>query len=211
MIVRLEGTLLEVSPSHAVLDVGGVGFELGISATTAASLPPLGTTGVVLLVRMVVREGAMDLYGFAQREERALFDRLVAISGVGPKLALSVLSSFSPVQLAMVVAEHDLSRITQVSGVGKRTGQRLLVELEDVFAKDVELRGIVATGLGTDAQARLPEPPAASAVSEAAEALLTMGFSSKEIELALEGADDAGAQTTEAALAYALRRLGGGR
>ena len=85
----------------------------------------------------------MDLYGFASREERALFDRLVAISGVGPKLALSVLSTFTPAQLATVVATQDINRMAQVPGVGKRKGQRLLVELEGVFAKSAELRSLL--------------------------------------------------------------------
>ena len=79
MIVRLTGTLLEVLPTHVVLDVNGVGYELGVSANTAASLPPAGEAGVTLLTRLIVREDAMELYGFSSREERALFDRLVAI------------------------------------------------------------------------------------------------------------------------------------
>ena len=100
MIVQLTGTLLEVLPLHVVLDVQGVGYELGVSATTAASLPPVGQSGVTILTRLIVREDAMDLYGFSSREERALFDRLVAISGVGPKLALAVLSTFTGLVLA---------------------------------------------------------------------------------------------------------------
>ena len=116
MIVRLTGTLVEVLPTHVVLDVNGVGYELGVSANTAASLPPTGEAGVTLLTRLIVREDAMELYGFSTREERALFDRLVAISGVGPKLALSVLSTFKPQELATVVATEDVGRMSQVSG-----------------------------------------------------------------------------------------------
>ena len=104
MIVQLTGTLVELTASHVVLDVGGVGYELGVSAVTAASLPASGTPGVTLLARLQVREDAMTLFGFSSREERALFDRLCAISGVGPKLALSVLSTFTPSQVAGVVA-----------------------------------------------------------------------------------------------------------
>ena len=125
MIVQLTGTLVEVLPTHVVLDVGGVGYELGVSSSTAAALPQAGEAGVTVLTRLIVREDAMDLYGFATREERALFDRLVAISGVGPKLALSVLSTFSPAQLATVVATQDIGRMAQVPGVGKRKGRRL--------------------------------------------------------------------------------------
>lgn len=151
----------------------------------------------------------MDLYGFASREERALFDRLVSISGVGPKLALAVLSTFTPAQLATVVTTQDVARISQVPGVGKRKGQRLLVELEGVFAKDVELRGLVGLEQPTLGSVA-PVATAASVASEAADALLSMGFSPQEVELSLEGHEEAGATTIEQALSYALRRLGGG-
>lgn len=209
MIVQLTGTLVEVLPTHAVLDVGGVGYELGISSQTAASLPQVGEAGVTILTRLIVREDAMDLYGFASREERALFDRLVSISGVGPKLALAVLSTFTPAQLATVVTTQDVARISQVPGVGKRKGQRLLVELEGVFAKDVELRGLVGLEQPTLGSVA-PVATAASVASEAADALLSMGFSPQEVELSLEGHEEAGATTIEQALSYALRRLGGG-
>ena len=209
MIVQLTGTLLEVLPTHVVIDVGGVGYELGVSSLTAAALPAVGEAGVTVLTRLIVREDAMDLYGFATREERALFDKLVAISGVGPKLALSVLSTFTPAQLATVVATQDVNRISKVPGVGKRKGQRLLVELEGVFAKDANLRGLVGLEQPELGQAAAPAATT-SVVSEATEALLSMGFSPQEAELALEGHEEAGATTIERALAYALRRLGGG-
>ena len=208
MIVQLTGTLVEVLPTHVVLDVGGVGYELGVSSSTAAALPAVGEAGVTVLTRLIVREDAMDLYGFANREERALFDRLVAVSGVGPKLALSVLSTFTPAQLATVVATQDVTRMSQVPGVGKRKGQRLLVELEGVFAKDAELRGLV--GLEQPSLTAAAPTAAAPVLSEATDALLSMGFSPQEAELALEGYEQAGATTIEKALAYALRRLGGG-
>ena len=210
MIVQLSGTLLEVTPSRVVMDVGGVGFELGVSSTTAASLPHAGEAGVTVLARMIVREDAMELYGFATRDERALFDQLRAISGVGPKLALSVLSTFSPGALAQVVVGQDAARMAQVPGVGRKKASRLLVELSDVFSKNAELRGLV--GLSEpDAALPLSAAPAAGVESEAAEALLSMGFTSQEAELALEGHEEAGAVTIEQVLAYALRRLGSGR
>lgn len=211
MIVQLTGTLLEVLPTHVVLDVGGIGYELGVSSSTAAALPQVGEAGVTILTRLIVREDAMDLYGFATREERALFDRLRAISGVGPKLALAVLSTFSPAQLATVVATQDIGRMAQVPGVGKRKGQRLLVELEGVFTKDAELRGLVGLEQPTLTTAASAPVPAASVAAEATDALLSMGFSPQEAELALEGHEEAGATTIEKALSYALKRLGGGR
>ena len=210
MIVQLTGTLLEVTPSRVVMDVGGVGYELGVSSTTAAALPHAGEAGVTVLARMIVREDAMELYGFATREERALFDQLRAISGVGPKLALSVLSTFSPGALAQVVMGQDAARMAQVPGVGRKKASRLLVELSDVFSKNAELRGLVGLS-GPDAALPLSAAPAAGVESEAAEALLSMGFTSQEAELALEGHEEAGAVTIEQVLAYALRRLGSGR
>ena len=175
MIVQLTGTLLEVTPSRIVMDVGGVGYELGVSSTTAASLPHVGEAGVTVLARMIVREDAMELYGFATREERALFDQLRAISGVGPKLALSVLSTFSPGALAQVVIGQDAARMAQVPGVGRKKASRLLVELSDVFSKNAELRGLV--GLSEpDAALPLSAAPSAGVESEAAEALRKGGF-----------------------------------
>ena len=210
MIVQLTGTLLEVTPSRIVMDVGGVGYELGVSSTTAASLPHVGEAGVTVLARMIVREDAMELYGFATREERALFDQLRAISGVGPKLALSVLSTFSPATLAQVVVAQDAARMAQVPGVGRKKASRLLVELSDVFSKNAELRGLV--GLSEpDASLPFSAAPSAGVEAEASEALLSMGFTSQEAELALEGHAEAGAVTIEQVIAYALRRLGSGR
>lgn len=212
MIVQLTGTLLEVLPTHIVLDVGGVGFELGVSSTTAASLPHVGESGVTVLARMVVRDDAMELYGFATREERALFDQLRTISRVGSKLALAILSTFSPSALAQVVTTQDAARMAQVPGVGRKTASRLIVELSDVFSKNAELRGLV--GLSSPDAASLPLGPAAAGAgveADATEALLSMGFTSQEAELALEGHAEAGAVSVEQVLAYALRRLGSGR
>ena len=210
MIVQLTGMLVEVTPSRVVMDVGGVGYELGVSSTTAAALPHVGEAGVTVLARMIVREDAMELYGFATREERALFDQLRAISGVGPKLALSVLSTFSPATLAQVVIAQDAARMAQVPGVGRKKASRLLVELSDVFSKNAELRGLVGLS-DPDASLPLSVVPSAGVEAEATEALLSMGFTSQEAELALEGHAEAGASTIEQVLAYALRRLGSGR
>ena len=208
MIVQLTGTLVEVMPTHAVIDCRGVGYELGISALTAQALPAVGTSGVTILTRLIVREDAQELYGFATREERALFDQLRAISGVGPTLALAVLSTFTPAQLATVVVTQDAGRMAQVPGVGKKKASRLLVELSDVFSRNIELKQLV--GL-TDA---LPAPKEAVRdvpAQAAADAQLSMGFTSAEVALALEGAAEAGIASTKDMLSYALRRLGGGR
>ena len=208
MIVQLTGTLVSVLPTRVVIDVGGVGYELGVSSTTAAALPPVGEAGVTILTRMIVREDAMELYGFATREERALFDQLRAIVGVGPKLALSALSTFTPAQLAQVVSTQDISRMAQVPGVGRKKASRLLVELSDVFSKNAELRGLVGLSEPSGQVTLSAEVPSVDA--DATDALLSMGFTPQEAGLALEGHDDAGATTIEKAIAYALRRLGSG-
>ncbi len=214
MIVQLTGTLLEINPTSVVLDVGGIGYELGVSANTIGALPACGEAGVTLLTRLVVREDAMELFGFASKTERVLFDQLRAISGVGPKLALAVLSTFTPEQLAHIVQAQDSARMAQVPGVGQKKASRLLMELSDVFSKNAELKRLV--GLSSPESARLAvtggaQAGAASLETDATEALLAMGFTSQEAELALEGYEKAGAATIEKVVAYALRRLGSGR
>ena len=202
MITLLTGVLVEASPSVAVLDVGGVGFEVGISGTTAASLPPLGQT-CRLFTRLQVREDAMTLFGFASKEERTMFDRLVAVSGVGPRLALAVLSKFTVGQLCTVVMAEDAKGMATVPGVGKKTAQRLILELKSVFAKD---HGLLAADVPAAGQLPLGSAPASTALDDARAALLSMGFTPQEADLALDGLD--GAARVEELLASALKRLG---
>lgn len=204
MIAQVRGSLEEASLSSVVVDVGGVGFELGISGITAAGLPALGQE-VRLYTRMQVREDAWSLFGFATKEERTLFDHLVSVSGVGPKLALSVLSKFRASELYAVVVTEDAKRMQSVPGVGKKTAQRLILELQSTFAKDKSLSGISA-----ELPDRLPLAPRDSgALADANAALLSMGFTPQEAELALAGYDD-GRATTEEMLQGALKRLGMG-
>lgn len=210
MIVQLTGTLVEFTASTVVLDVHGVGYELGVSAVTASSLPEAGTPGVTLLARMLVREDSMTLFGFSSREERSLFDRLCAISGVGPKLALSVLSTFTPSQLAGVVVAEDAGMMATVPGVGKKLASRLLLELESVFSKDPALVSLAsAASLPARGGVVAAVPAAGSGVdADVTAALLAMGFTGEEATLALEGHEEAGATSTKAAIQYALKRLG---
>lgn len=206
MIVQLTGTLVDATPSRVVLDVAGVGYELGISSTTAAALPAVGESGVTLLCRMIVREDALTLYGFASREERSLFDHLISVSGVGPKLALSVLSTFTAKALVDIVGSEDSARLSTVPGVGKKTAGRMILELKGVFSKDPELMGLA--GLALSGVTPAGGDDSAGATGEAAAALLSMGFTPQEAKLALEGAPEPAA--IEAVLGYALRRLGRG-
>ena len=202
MIAQLSGTLLEATPTQAVVDAGGVGFELGISGTTAAALPAPGGA-VSLYTRFRLANDAMALYGFATREERTMFDRLIAVSSVGPRMALSVLSRFTVGELYAVVMAEDAKAMATVPGVGKKTAQRLILELKGTLAKDASLAGAAVPVVG-----QLPLSAAgADVLGDARAALLSMGFSPQEAELALDGYDGQGMRVEEL-LGAALKRLG---
>ncbi|MBW8078230.1 MAG: Holliday junction branch migration protein RuvA [Gallionella sp.] len=132
MIGRLSGTLLEKNPPQILLDVQGVGYEIDVPMSTFYNLPALHEK-VVLHTQFVVREDAQLLYGFLTVEERVAFRQLLKISGVGPKLALSVLSGLSLNDLAAAVVHKDAARLTKIPGVGKKTAERLLLELQGKF------------------------------------------------------------------------------
>lgn len=203
MISQLHGIVLEASPSQVVIDVSGIGFELGISGITAAQLPALGDE-VRLYTRMQVREDACTLFGFTTAEERTMFDRLVAVSGVGPRLALAVLSMFTTSQLYSIVMAEDDKNMATVPGVGKKTAKRLILELKSVFAKD---KGFVPVDIGAVPVAAAASARSSSALDECREALLSMGFSPQEAELALDGYDGRDMRVEEL-LSSALKRLG---
>lgn len=190
--------------SAAVIDVGGVGYEVGISATTAAGLPPAGDE-VRLYTRMRISNDAVALFGFLTASERMVFDRLISVSSVGPRLALSVLSKFSVEQLYTVVLSEDAKAMATVPGVGKKTAQRLILELKGTFAKE---RGLVGADLPAAGQLPIGAPDR-SVLEDAREALLSMGFSPQETDLALEGYDGRDMRV-EDVLAAALKRLGMG-
>lgn len=190
--------------SAAVIDVGGVGYEVGISATTAAGLPPVGDE-VRLYTRMRISNDAVALFGFLTASERMVFDRLISVSSVGPRLALSVLSKFSVEQLYTVVLSEDAKAMATVPGVGKKTAQRLILELKGTFAKE---RGLVGADLPAAGQLPIGAPDR-GVLEDAREALLSMGFSPQETDLALEGYDGRDMRV-EDVLAAALKRLGMG-
>ncbi len=206
MISQLRGILLEATMSQAVIDVGGVGYEVGISGTTAAALPQAGDE-VRLYTRMRASSDAVALFGFSSAAERSVFDRLVAVSGVGARLALSVLSTFSPDQLYTAVMAEDVKTMSKVPGVGKKTAQRLILELKSVFAHD---RGLAAAA--TPLAGQMPLGTVAentTALDDARAALLSMGFSPQETDLALNGLEATDGRA-EDLLASALKRLGMG-
>jgi holliday junction DNA helicase RuvA len=130
MLGRLEGLLLEKSPPLVLLDVAGVGYEIDVPMSTFYNLPTIGQR-VALLTHLVVREDAHQLFGFLGADERATFRLLIRISGVGPRTALSILSGLSVSDLAAAVARQEGARLQKVPGIGKKTAERLLLELKD--------------------------------------------------------------------------------
>ena len=130
MIGRITGTLLEKHPPQLLVDVGGVGYEIDVPMSTFYHLPATGAR-VTLHTHLIVREDAHLLYGFASDDERQLFRQLLKISGVGAKMALALLSGMSAAELAQAVAAQDAGRLTKVPGIGKKTAERLLLELRD--------------------------------------------------------------------------------
>lgn len=130
MIGRLSGKLIEKQPPQIIVDVQGLGYEIDVPMSTFYNLPGLGET-ITLFTHLVVREDAHLLYGFGSDDERRAFRQLLKISGVGPKLALSVLSGLSVADLAQTVAMQETGRLTKIPGVGKKTAERLVLELRD--------------------------------------------------------------------------------
>src|SRR5690606_27720965 len=141
MIGRLRGTLAEKQPPFLLLDVNGVGYELEVPMTTLYRLPPVGEA-LTLHTHLVVREDAQLLYGFAEKRERELFRELIRLNGVGPKLALALMSGLEVDELVRCVQAQDTAALTKIPGVGKKTAERLLVELKDRFKAWEAMPGI---------------------------------------------------------------------
>ena len=170
MIARLTGMLVEKQPPLLVIDVGGVGYEVEAPLGVFTQLPSIGEK-ITLLTHFHVTQDAQTLYGFATSGERTLFRQLTKISGIGAKLALTILSGATRDELARLVADGDTAALTRLPGIGKKTAERLIVELRDKL--DIEASGEV--GLGGGAPAR------GSAASEAAHALRSLGYKPAEV------------------------------
>jgi Holliday junction DNA helicase RuvA len=134
VISHLRGTLADKGIDHVVVDVGGVGLRVTVSLQTLGELPAVGGP-VQLLTQMIVREDALTLYGFLTAEERSAFELCMTVQQVGPKLAMSILSTLNPQELAHAVATEDVARLQRIPGVGKKTAERLALELRDKFDK----------------------------------------------------------------------------
>ena len=171
MIGRIQGTLIAVHPPRLVVDCHGVGYEIDVPMSTLYQLPSVNHT-ITLLTHFQVREDAQQLFGFATESEREAFRALIKISGVGSRTALAVLSGMSVNELAQAIAMQEPNRFTQVPGIGKKTAERLLLELKGKLGPDL------GQGLG----AAITAQPS----SEVLQALLSLGYSEKEALLAIK-------------------------
>ena len=211
MIAFLNGRLAGVSAQCAYVDVGGMGYRVLMSQLAISQLPPVGSE-LRVLTYLQVTESGMSLFGFLKEGEKALFEKLITVGGVGPKVALAALSTYAPDEFVALVAAQDVSAVQKIPGVGKKTASRIILELKGSID--------YAETLPFDAASSASGVVVGSAVSESqgasscdagfkdiVQALLSMGFSSAEVDLSLQGAPrDA---SDAAILQYALRRLGG--
>jgi Holliday junction DNA helicase RuvA len=174
VIGRIAGKLVAKQPPQIVVDVQGIGYELDVPMSTLYQLPATGSD-VALLTHLIVREDAHQLYGFATEPERALFRKLLKISGVGARTALSVLSGMSVADVKQAVSEQDIGRLTRIPGIGKKTAERLLLELKDKLDIAVVT---VSSESGSDR-------------SDIVHALLALGYNDKEAQFAVKNLESA--------------------
>lgn len=196
MFYYLDGTVAYMEANLAVIDCGGVGYACAVTNQTLSRLHQ--GQRAKLYTYLYVKEDVMGLYGFYSRNELSSFKKLIAVSGVGPKAALAILSTGTPEQLALAIVTGDEKMLTAAPGVGKKIAQRIILELKDKMAKE-ELSGAGA-GIGAVA------PGSQSKVSEAMSALLVLGYTQQEIGTALKGID-ADALPLEEIVRQALRKM----
>jgi Holliday junction DNA helicase RuvA len=194
VIASVSGKVLVRRPDHVVVDANGVGYRLAVSSETLKSVPAAGRDAT-LHAHLVAREDSLSLYGFASEEERDLFLALTSVSGVGPKVAMAVLSGGAPRELRRAIATGDAKRFQAAPGIGKRTAERIIVELKDKIGEEADVVAPADGGTGGDPR------------SEAREGLLGLGYSPGEAEQLLDAAtasagDDA---VAEDLVATALR------
>ncbi len=203
MIAFVNGILEHVDTTNAVIDVGGVGYNVAISAYTADRLPGIGEP-VKLYTYLSVREDAMNLYGFFSRDELQLFKMLIGVSGIGPKGGQAILSVMTPDDLRFAILAGDAKAISKAPGIGKKTAERLVLELHDKISND----DIVAGNVSGDAGSLLPQGEGAQ--NEAIEALVALGYSASEASSAVRKVTSQGladANDTESVLKQALKFL----
>ena len=195
MIASVSGEVLVRRPDHVVIEAGGVGYRLAVSAETLKSVPAHGKRAT-LHAHLVARDDTMALYGFASEEERDLFLHLTSVSGIGPKVAIAILSGGAPRELLRAIAAGDAKRFQVAPGVGKRTAERLIVELREKVAGELT-EGVAAADPTAEGEPR----------SLAREGLMHLGSTLTEAERLLENAEG---ETAEELIGAALRRAADG-
>jgi len=202
MIASLRGTVLERGADNVVVECGGVGYQVLVSAATAAGLPAEGAEVRLTIHTHAVQDGGMQLFGFSDPRERAAFELLIGVQGVGPKVALQVLSGIAVTELAVAIARGELQRLVTVRGIGKKTAERLVTELRDKV-------GALAEGAPTPAA-----PPVAPGgiVERVAQALVGLGYKAAQAERAARAAVGALPEAPiEVLVREALRQTEGAR
>ncbi|WP_194790155.1 Holliday junction branch migration protein RuvA [Pseudomonas sp. UFMG81] len=202
MIGRLRGTLAEKQPPHLIVDVNGLGYELEVPMTTLYRLPKVGEV-VTLHTHQVVREDAHLLYGFAEKRERELFRELIRLNGVGPKLALALMSGLEVDDLVRCVQAQDAAVLVRVPGVGKKTAERLLVELKDRF-KAWETSPAMFT-LVSDGP--LPAASVNTAEADAVSALVSLGYKPQEASKAISAIEGKANLSSEELIRRSLKGM----
>ncbi|MCI8514941.1 MAG: Holliday junction branch migration protein RuvA [Lachnospiraceae bacterium] len=200
MIYFVRGELAEISEDWVVLDCQGIGYQIRIPASSAGKLPPAGCE-VTIYTHMSVREDAVSLYGFLSRDERDIFKMLITVSGVGPKVGLGILSALPPDDLRFAVLSEDVKAISEAPGVGKKTAQKLILELKD----KMKLR----MGERREEPAFVSGAARGDGRDEAVEALTALGYSPSEAMKAVRSAEAPGDASAEEFLKLALRNLSG--
>lgn len=198
MIGRIQGRLLELHPPECLIDVGGIAYEVAVPMTTLYTLPPIGEN-VTLYTHFVVREDAQQLYGFADRQARQLFRELIRVNGVGPRLGIGILSGMDCNEFLRCVAGADVSGLVKIPGIGKKTAERLVVEMSDRL-KDWQSTAPAGESVVVE--------PKTDYKAEAEAALLALGYKPTEASKAIAAVADQ-AERSEDLIRLALRNMVG--
>ncbi|MEH6581006.1 MAG: Holliday junction branch migration protein RuvA [Halioglobus sp.] len=201
MIGRIRGTLAHKQPPEILIDVAGVGYEIQVPMTTLFRLPDIGQP-LTLVTHFVVREDAQLLYGFIDEQDRTLFRQLIKVNGVGPKLALTILSGMDAMSFVRCVQRDDISSLVALPGVGKKTAERLLVEMRDKL-KD----WLAQANAGGDAGSEVGgvSPPQTDIVADAEGALIALGYKPQEATRMVAAINDDGVDDSEELIRRALK------
>lgn len=201
MIGQLRGTLLEKQPPQLLLDVNGIGYEIDAPMSTFYRLPEIGQE-ITLLTHFIVREDAHHLYGFTTQEERSLFRTVLKVNGVGPRLALTILSSIEPNEFVRCVVNNDTDSLVRLPGIGKKTAERLIIEMRDKLASWQQ-----NTPVELNVLTNKPEKnPRNQIIQDAVSALIALGYKPQEASRAVSKVDD-GILSSENIIRRALKEM----